>query len=109
MTRTTKYLTLVILFLISISCSGQKIFRDSSSPAILYSDSIILPKPDTIKVIMLVCDTTRTGGAFDYTNPHVYWMLGHLTNNWGPYEFLDPYKKPLSKKVIVWQYKIIKP
>ena len=70
-----------------------------------------LSKNDTVKVVMLVCDTA--GVRFnnnDYIDHFVYWQFGYqVLNNdyWELAGYLDENKKPLSKNIIVWQAKNI--
>jgi len=90
-----------------------------------YIDTVWV-KPDTTRVIMLVCDTTKvlinkqweiyddTAIAIRTYAPHnVTWQYGYAVEGYNtivvgeltlPHiTYLDEHKKPLKKEVIVWQ------
>lgn len=53
---------------------------------------------DTAKVIMLMCDTTTVGEP-DLKFVLAKWRYGYKVKT----IYLDKYKKPLSKNLVVWQ------
>ena len=68
-----------------------------------------LPKSDTIKVIIQVCDTTDYGF---YTLNGVWWERGYRVTKTEyvngvqkTVTYLDERKKPLGKNILVWQWK----
>ena len=118
---------ILIIILFPAMCCGQK--KDSISKWTNANDAsrlhefTITPKQDTIKCIMLVCDTLTdrpdTGVVFLHHRPPVWWQLGYevywvkelgdcgTMANWLP-EYLNENKKPLSKSIVVWIIKEIK-
>lgn len=96
-----------------------------------YDSSFVVIKYDTVKVIMLVCDTNKkvlnynTGSGeisiMVFKSPYgglVYWQFGYkvmkfIPAGWGAYDnqiyphwefegYLDQEKQPLNKNTVVW-------
>jgi len=80
-------------------------------------DSTVNIKTDTVRVIMLVCDTSTeivqrttvdTFGVMrllpvSIYNQNVYWQFGYkVITYWRNITYLDDKKRPLLKSIIVW-------
>jgi hypothetical protein len=83
-----------------------------------YEVDAIKSNYDTVKVIMVVCDTARVHGSAywqygyevrkkrsnDEGQIDPYFYFGHIeTFRWEHIEYLDKNKKQLSKNIIVWR------
>jgi hypothetical protein len=73
---------------------------------------------DTIPCILLICDTAKRYDTYNSENNHVYWIKGFVVKEYKgenyykidkvvpifePVEYLDKWKHPLDKSIIVWQ------
>lgn len=147
-------LLITFLFLLGVNCDGQYPVqknlpsKDSILVKIIGSGTQVFPKThselfaeqmakqDTIRVLMLLCDTTSksisiggvsldsSGEVIKIHNPKYYdssvwWQFGYVIypsitfraafQDQVPNKFyLDQTKKPLSKSIIVWMTKEIK-
>jgi len=79
-------------------------------------DSVVSIKPDTLRCILLVCDTSTIAKEPNevktlqkrYFNTAVYWQFGYkVITNWRNVTYLDDKKRPLLKSIIVWN--VLKP
>lgn len=102
-----------------LNCSGQidttassGAYEEKSYPKLTgeaivgvkyWIDTSLIRKPDTVKVIILIADTS-TGG----THGGVYWIKGYAVEerfpNHSP-KYLDWSKKDLPKEYLVWSFK----
>lgn len=146
-----RHLLLLFAMLIGFSCLGQKkdsvveimrIIGSGNQAAIgIGTDNLLYeftatPKQDTVKVLMLVCDTSRPNtikkfedGTIFEKSGNVWWqfgyivkekietdqwvtraesMIGEFVSYWVTKQYLDKNKKPLQKSIIVWMSKEIK-
>jgi hypothetical protein len=109
-------LFLAVLLLIANLCLAQKkdkiTNRADTASKILKSGAIyigdgsglnssvfiIKPEIDTIRVVMIVSDTSKLGSRYLFT------MRGYVAiSKWSVYDYLDEWKKPISKNYVVWQ------
>jgi hypothetical protein len=88
---------------------GQFVFADTTLPS---------AQPDTVKVLILVCDTAsfgdvvlaysgsneiKTSPLYHYT---VLWQRGYSINKYNTTTtYLDADKKPLAQNIVVWMVK----
>lgn len=110
--------TLLFLLLLSSICYGQKdslkidellkvIASRNKAEKSVYND--------TVKVLLLVCDTTKYPSEFQgwyEIDPQVFWKPGFVVIEKYSYDpapliFLDRRKKVLEKKLVVWLLKEI--
>jgi len=116
-----------MLILISFNVSGQKVesveyiqpVLRTTIPEVRFGE-VHLVKPDTIKVMMLITDTsTLINGYIAASVVKGYnvlklipagWEFGdrQIMEHWEHDKYLDDKKKPLKKSIIVWQSKAIK-
>lgn len=65
---------------------------------------------DTLKILMIICDTTDTGTErFPYQNHNVYWVQGYYVKNRYTFNgepiYLDIYKRRLPHGIVVMYVK----
>ena len=133
------YKLLPLLLLIPLFGMGQKItttllHRPQSltleNRVHIANDTIVTnPKYDTLRVLMLVCDTTKISrwkfvGATlkmdsSWVKNEVYWIIGYEVKQyiqsrentfdggadnsyWEHFTYLDDKRKPLSPNIVVW-------
>lgn len=113
----TKLLT-TLLFLSAFVAKGQ----DTTKAKDYLLDGITISvgdytaewnqKPDTFKVIMLVCDTgkimgTTVNGMYygEMYSPTAYFIFGYITTHNGDLYFLDEKKNRIPRRVVVWDYR----
>jgi hypothetical protein len=80
---------------------------DTVTYARIRIDSIIQPRYDTVKVLMLVSDTSVTNGRTYYIRGYYYYKYATL-GNWDMVKrdyYFDRHKKPLPKNIVVWMVK----
>lgn len=64
-------------------------------------------KEDTIRVMILYCDTTHRTIMFsdNYKFATVtFWQFGYIITSWSKEYFLDAEKKRLDSNIVVWDY-----
>lgn len=108
---------LLLAFIVAVGANGQT-FKTDSLPVFTGSyflsafDTVIQkPKYDTIKVIMLVSDTSSAdifnGIRYISNNPLAYYIYGYAVYGMqGFVSYLDDRKRPLANKV-VWMSKTL--
>jgi hypothetical protein len=120
---------ILLLLLLSMAAAGQEWDKQVESDSIwtkveldtinhsfyfysMDSMSVYIPcNTDTIKVIMLLTDTTHYdsfGGNFTFGC--AYWEYGYKMKDYtftglfnGRYIYLDAYKKELPDNIVIWQ------
>lgn len=120
-------LKLLIAFLVLPFCGKAQISKLADTSSYHSSLKLITRQQvnDTVKCIMLVCDTVDISNGsstvfFIYRNtitgteigreqdhiPYVFWKVGYACTTDSPYyKYLDENKKPLPKNIIVWMSK----
>jgi hypothetical protein len=69
-----------------------------------------ITRVDTIKALMLLCDTAEAKSPYMIKYPFVMYEKGFsITNNGFNVKYLDSQKQPLKRGIIVWISKEIKP
>jgi hypothetical protein len=101
-----KYLLIIFMSLITVLANGQTVrIGDSLVRVIEYNPS------DTFSVLMLCSDTAKfeesdprahsilAVKSYNYTS---YWRKGFSVGRYYTKEYLDKYRRPLSKGTVVW-------
>lgn len=97
--------TFAAVAIVSFICIG--VFAYSQIKGIVFSTkpNISIPQAkDTMRVVMLVTDTTANPNTGKFFNQYVFQITGYMVlggNQWTP-KYLNDYKKPLPPSVLVW-------
>lgn len=98
-----KHLLLLTLIIVGVGCKAQ--WPSSDDVFKTKKDSVWQWVPDTVKVIMLVSDTTVTTtiiyeGVVLSETPKTYAMYGYAVYAGPSLYYLDDRKRPLVNKII---------
>lgn len=132
-----KNIFLSLLTIVALSCTGQpkdslftykyypvlretngSVYGDSDrmGKLIWFVDSIAAPKPDTVRYLLLLCDTSHNRSPYfeeiifttdqlaeDYRRQQhqIWWDFGYrVSENWKTF-YIDERKNPIPKNIVV--------
>ena len=94
--------------------TGLMYLLQNAGTLIICSDTIIVPPPDTIKVMYLLCNTMEYSGygynyeTIKYYNNSVYWEYGFMIiHDYWNRQYLNEDKVRFGNNIVIWDYKII--